>query len=343
MDKDVQVQLHTFYPILGLGKNLNIVTKATVTKIIFEGKTAVGVEYIQGGRKKQVRAKKEVIISAGSLKSPVILQRSGIGDAEDIHPHGIRMLHELPGVGKNLQDHIDFNFCFTTSDKNTLGISPVGFLKILGETVKWLFHGNSVISSTLSEVWRLFKTDPYMDRPDIQNHFVIGLIDDHLRKYTMDMDIPAMFAFLDLIQEEKFPLSSAEISDAPIIDPNFLSDLRDLKSLIKGAKFTHNILNTPPLKKYKLKEIYGVHDNLSDLEWEKHIRDRADTIYHPVGTCKMGNDELAVVDNKLKIKGLKNIRVSDASIMPKITSGNTNAPTIMIAEKCSSMIFERYS
>ena len=330
-------------PYIRVRKNLNIITKATVTKIIFEGKTAVGVEYIQGGRKKQVRAKKEVIISAGSLKSPVILQRSGIGDAEDIHPHGIRMLHELPGVGKNLQDHIDFNFCFTTSDKNTLGISPAGFLKILGETVKWLFHGNSMISSTLSEAGGFFKTDPYMDRPDIQNHFVIGLIDDHLRKIHYGYGYSCHVCLLRPYSRGKVSLSSAEISDAPIIDPNFLSDLRDLKSLIKGAKFTHNILNTPPLKKYKLKEIYGVHDNLSDLEWEKHIRDRADTIYHPVGTCKMGNDELAVVDNKLKIKGLKNIRVSDASIMPKITSGNTNAPTIMIAEKCSSMIIKEYS
>ena len=159
----------------------------------------------------------------------------------------------------------------------------------------------------------------------------------------MDMDIPAMFAFLLLIQDENFNFFRHKFLTLLFIDPNFLSDLRDLKSLIKGAKFTHNILNTPPLKKYKLKEIYGVHDNLSDLEWEKHIRDRADTIYHPVGTCKMGNDELAVVDNKLKIKGLKNIRVSDASIMPKITSGNTNAPTIMIAEKCSSMIVKEYS
>ena len=120
--------------------------------------------------------------------------------------------------------------------------------------------------------------------------------------------------------------------------PNFLSDLRDLKTLIKGAKFTYNILNTPPLKKYKLKEIYGVNDNLSDLEWEKHIRDRADTIYHPVGTCKMGNDNDAVVSDELKVHGVNNLRVIDASIMPNITSGNTNAPTIMIAEKGADMI-----
>ena len=330
-------------PFIGKRKNLNIITKATVTKIIFDGKSAVGVEYIQGGKRKEFRAKKEVIISAGSLKSPIILQRSGIGDAEDICPHGIKMLHDLPGVGKNLQDHIDFNFCFTTCDKDTLGISPRGLFKILGETAKWFIHGNSMISSTLSEVGGFFKTDPSLDRPDIQNHFVIGLIDDHLRKIHYGYGYSCHVCLLRPYSRGTVSLASAKVSDDPIIDPNFFSDLRDLKTLIKGAKLTQDILNSAPLNKYKSKEIYGVHNNLSDLEWEGHIRDRADTIYHPVGTCKMGNDELAVVDNKLKIKGLKNIRVADASIMPKITSGNTNAPTIMIAEKCSSMIFEEYS
>ena len=330
-------------PFIGKRKNLNIITKATVTKIIFDGKSAVGVEYIQGGKRKEVRAKKEVIISAGSLKSPIILQRSGIGDAEDICPHGIKMLHDLPGVGKNLQDHIDFNFCFKTIDKNTLGISPRGLFKILGETAKWFIHGNSMISSTLSEVGGFFKTDPSLDRPDIQNHFVIGLIDDHLRKIHYGYGYSCHVCLLRPYSRGTISLASAKVSDDPIIDPNFFSDLRDLKTLIKGAKLTQDILNSAPLNKYKSREIYGVHNNLSDLEWEGHIRNRADTIYHPVGTCKMGNDELAVVDNKLKIKGLKNIRVADASIMPKITSGNTNAPTIMIAEKCSSMIFEEYS
>ena len=330
-------------PFIGKRKNLNIITKATVTKIIFDGKSAVGVEYIQGGKRKEVRAKKEVIISAGSLKSPIILQRSGIGDTDDICPHGIKMLHDLPGVGKNLQDHIDFNFCFKTSDKNTLGISPRGLFKILGETAKWFIHGNSMISSTLSEVGGFFKTDPFLDSPDIQNHFVIGLIDDHLRKIHYGYGYSCHVCLLRPYSRGTVSLASAKVSDDPIIDPNFFSDLRDLKTLIKGAKLTQDILNSAPLNKYKSKEIYGVHNNLSDLEWEEHIRNRADTIYHPVGTCKMGNDELAVVDNKLKIKGLKNIRIADASIMPKITSGNTNAPTIMIAEKCSSMILEEYS
>ena len=321
-------------------KNLEIITKANVVRIIFNGKKAVGLEYMHQGKKKKIKAHKEVILSAGSLMSPTILQRSGIGASEDIKHHGIKLIHEIPGVGKNLQDHIDFNFCFKTYDKNTLGFSPGGFLKILGEMAKWLTHGNSMISSTLSEAGGFLKTDQSLDRPDIQHHFVIGLIDDHLRKLHYGYGYSCHVCLLRPYSRGTVSLASAKESDAPLINPNFFNDSRDLETLIKGAKMTQNILNTPPLKKYQKREIYGVHGNLTDKEWEQHIRNRADTIYHPVGTCKMGKDSLAVVNSSLKIRGLKNIRVADASIMPTITSGNTNAPTIMIGEKCATMIME---
>ena len=323
-------------------KNLEIITKATVVKIIFEGKKAVGLEYMHKGKKRRITAHKEVILSAGSLMSPAILQRSGVGTSEDTKPHGIDLIHELPGVGKNLQDHIDFNFCFKTNDNNTLGFSPGGFLKILGEAAKWLIHGNSMISSTLSEAGGFLKTEPSLKRPDIQHHFVIGLIDDHLRKLHYGYGYSCHVCLLRPYSRGTVTLASAKHDDAPLINPNFFDDSRDVDTLIKGAKMTQNILNTPPLKKYQRSEIYGVHGDLTDKQWEKHIRNRADTIYHPVGTCKMGNDALAVVDNSLKIRGLKHIRVVDASIMPTITSGNTNAPTIMIGEKGAAMILDSY-
>ena len=323
-------------------KNLEIITKATVVKIIFEGKKAVGLEYMHKGKKKKITAHKEVILSAGSLMSPAILQRSGVGASEDTKPHGIDLIHELPGVGKNLQDHIDFNFCFKTNDNNTLGFSPGGFLKILGEAAKWLVHGNSMISSTLSEAGGFLKTEQSLKRPDVQHHFVIGLIDDHLRKLHYGYGYSCHVCLLRPYSRGTVSLASARHDDAPLINPNFLDDSRDVDTLIKGAKMTQNILNTPPLKKYQRSEIYGVHGDLTDKQWEKHIRNRADTIYHPVGTCKMGNDALAVVDSSLKIRGLKNIRVVDASIMPTITSGNTNAPTIMIGEKGAAMILDSY-
>ncbi len=323
-------------------KNLEIITKATVVKIIFEGKKAVGLQYMHKGKKRKITAHKEVILSAGSLMSPAILQRSGVGASEDTKPHGIDLIHELPGVGKNLQDHIDFNFCFKTNDNNTLGFSPGGFLKILGEAAKWLIHGNSMISSTLSEAGGFLKTEQSLKRPDIQHHFVIGLIDDHLRKLHYGYGYSCHVCLLRPYSRGTVTLASAKHDDAPLINPNFLDDSRDIDTLIKGAKMTQNILNTPPLKKYQRSEIYGVHGDLTDKQWEKHIRNRADTIYHPVGTCKMGNDALAVVDNSLKIRGLKHIRVVDASIMPTITSGNTNAPTIMIGEKGAAMILDSY-
>ena len=319
-------------------RNLEIITKANVVRIIFEGKKAVGVEYTHKGKKRKIRANKEVILSAGSLMSPTILQRSGVGASEDIKPHGIELIHELPGVGRNLQDHIDFNFCFKTNDKNTLGFSPGGFLKMLGEAAKWLIHGNSMISSTLSEAGGFLKTDPSLNRPDIQHHFVMGLIDDHLRKLHYGYGYSCHVCLLRPYSRGSVSLASAKHDEAPLINPNFLNDRRDVDTLIKGAKITQNILNTPPLKKYQKREIYGVHSALTDKQWEQHIRNRADTIYHPVGTCKMGKDTLAVVDSSLKIRGLNNIRVADASIMPTITSGNTNAPTIMIGEKCAAMI-----
>ena len=232
-------------------KNLEIITKANVVRIIFDGKKAVGLEYMHQGKKKKIRAHKEVILSAGSLMSPTILQRSGIGASEDIKRHGIKLIHELPGVGKNLQDHIDFNFCFKTYDKNTLGFSPGGFLKILGEMAKWLTHGNSMISSTLSEAGGFLKTDQSLDRPDIQHHFVIGLIDDHLRKLHYGYGYSCHVCLLRPYSRGTVSLASAKYNDAPLINPNFLNDNRDIDTLIKGAKMTQNILNTPPLKKYQ--------------------------------------------------------------------------------------------
>ena len=330
-------------PFLEKRPNLEIITKANATKILFEEKRAIGILYNKGRGTKKVYAEKEIIIAAGTFKTPHLLQLSGVGNAENIQRHNIKVFQDLPGVGQNLQDHIDFTLSYKTLDTDTLGLSISGALKIIGETFKWFKHGNSMISSTLSESGGFIKTDPSLDRPDIQHHFVMALIDDHLRKLHYGHGYSCHVCVLRPHSRGEVSLLSENPLDPPKIDPRFLSDDRDLKTLIKGAKITRDIMETSPLAMYKYKELFGIHDNMTDIEWEQHIRDRADTIYHPVGTCKMGKDELSVVDSTLKIRGLNGIRIADASIMPLLVSGNTNAPTIMIGEKCADMIKQEYS
>mgnify|MGYP003324656706 CR=1 FL=1 len=198
-----------------------------------------------------------------------------------------------------------------------------------------------MIASTLSESGSFFKTDPSLDRPDVQNHFVIALVDDHLRKLHLGYGYSCHVCLLRPYSRGEVFLTSSNPMDSPGINPRFLSDERDLTTLIKGAKITQKILETPPINEYNKEEIFGVTSAINDSEWEQHIRSRADTIYHPVGTCKMGSDRMAVVNDRLEVSGVANLRVIDASIMPRITSGNTNAPTVMIAEKGAKFILEK--
>jgi choline dehydrogenase-like flavoprotein len=253
------------------------------------------------------------------------------------------MVHELPGVGQNLQDHLDFTMAYKTKDTDNFGIGLRGFVKLISEILKWRKDGNSMIASTISECGSFFKTDPNLDRPDVQNHFVIAIVDDHARKLHFGYGYSCHVCVLRPHSRGEVFLKSADPFAAPGIDPRFLSDERDLQTLIRGAKITRAMLEAPAMAKYKHKELFGVSDHTTDSEWEQHIRNRSDTVYHPVGTCKMGHDEMAVVDSSLRVHGMKGLRVVDASIMPALVSGNTNAPTIMIAEKASDMIKESYA
>ena len=331
------------FPVMDQRPNLTVITRAHATRIIFDEKRAVGVAYRQGKHDRDVRAGKEVILCGGAFQSPQLLQLSGVGRCEDITPHGIGMVHELPGVGQNLQDHLDFIMGYKSKDTDNFGIGLRGSVKLIAEMLKWRKDGKSMIASTITECGSFFKTDPSLDRPDVQTHFVISIVDDHARKLHWGYGYSCHVCVLRPCSRGEVFLKSADPFAAPGIDPKFLSDERDLQTLIRGAKMTRAMLEAPAMAKYKHKELFGVSDQTTDAEWEQHIRNRADTVYHPVGTCKMGHDDLAVVDSSLRVHGMQGLRVVDASIMPALVSGNTNAPTIMIAEKAADMVKAAYA
>ncbi len=320
--------------------NLTVITHAVVKELTFEGKRASGVTYRTKGKGADisVKATREVLLCAGALKSPQLLQLSGIGAGSDLNPHGIAIRHELPGVGQNLQDHLDFTLTYRTKDTNTFGIGPVGAVRLLGHIQRWYKTGASMAATPFAEGAAFLKTSPDLERPDIQLHFTIAMVDDHARKLHYGYGYGCHVCKLRPDSRGAVGLRSADPMDTPAIDPAFLSDARDLETMIKGARMTRDILEAPALAKYRHKEMFGTDTAQTDADWEKHIRARADTIYHPVGTCKMGRDPMAVVDPQLRVHGLEGLRVVDASIMPKLVSGNTNAPTIMIAEKAADMI-----
>ena len=323
--------------------NLTVITKARATKILFEGKRAVGVAYSQGGATKQVHAAKEVIVSAGAFQSPQLLQLSGVGRPQDITPHGINMVHELQGVGQNLQDHLDFTLSYKTNDTDNFGIGLTGTARLTAAIYKWWRTGTGMLATPFAEGAAFLKTATTIARPDIQLHFVISVVDDHARRLHLGYGYSCHVCALRPYSRGEVFLRSRDPSADPGIDPKFLSDRRDLDTMIAGAKMTREILQAEPLGAYAKRELFGLKDNMTDAEWEDHIRSRADTIYHPVGTCKMGTDDMAVVDPTLKVHGLQGLRVVDASIMPTLVGGNTNAPTIMIAEKCADMIKAEYA
>lgn len=326
------------YPVMGQRDNLKIVTGARATRIVCEGKRAVGVEYRRKGQTHTASAHQEVIVASGAFGSPQLLQLSGIGRPEDITPHGISMVHELSGVGQNLQDHLDFILAYKSDDTDNFGFSLAGIKNMLGHTLQWRKDGTGMIASPFAEGAAFLKSDPDLDKPDLQLHFVVSIVEDHARKLHWGHGFSCHVCNLRPKSRGRVFLRSADPMAEPAIDPKYLSDHDDLDLTIRGAKITRDIMEAPALARYRQSELFGIHDDMNDEEWARHIRARADTIYHPVGTCKMGVDDMAVVDSELKVRGLEGLRVVDASVMPTLIGGNTNAPTIMIAEKIADVI-----
>ena len=317
--------------------NLTVITGAAATRILMEGKRAVGVAYRKGGSDHEARAAAEVFLSGGAVASPQLLLLSGIGPGAELLPLGIEVKHDLPGVGKNLHDHLDYPYLFATRNTESFGPSPSGIWAITKGLVEWTTRRTGMMTTIYGEGGAFIKSSPELDRPDIQLHLVPGLLDDHARKIRLSHGLCCHTCVLRPKGRGQLTLASSDPAADPLIDPAFLSDDADLELLIIAFKITRGILTAPAFDRYNAWPYYAK-DLETDEQIAEEIRNRADTIYHPVGTCKMGTDDKAVVDPGLKVRGLDGLRVADASVMPSVVSGNTNAPTIMIGEKAADMI-----
>ncbi len=322
--------------------NLSIVTGAQVLNLIFDGRRAVGVRFALGGSDmREVRVRREVIVAAGALQSPQLLLLSGIGPGAQLQSLGIPVVADLPQVGQNLQDHLDIIINRRVKNTDLLGLSIPGGFKLLNAIGRWRRERRGVVASNFAEAGAFVRTLPALDRPDLQLHFVIGMVDNHNRTWHWGHGMSCHACPLRPRSRGSVALASADPRVAPKIDPNFLSHDDDLETLVRGFKLVRRIFAQPAFAPFGgadlSRELYDGAVQ-SDDEIRAAIRRRADTIYHPAGTCRMGSDADAVVDPQLRVRGVDGLRVVDASVMPTLVSGNTNAPVVMIAERASDLI-----
>lgn len=326
------------HPIMKTRRNLQVEIHTLATRILFEGKRAVGVEFRQGSQTKLCRARREVILSAGVFQTPQLLKLSGVGPGDEIRRHGLAVVHDLPGVGENLHDHPDFVFGYSSDHPYLYGVSLPEASWLLLAAKEYSHDHRGPLSSNFAEGGGFLKSRPELAAPDIQLHFGPVLIDDHGRKFHWGTGFSCHCAYLDPKSRGSVRLRSPNPQDSPEIDLNFLGESEDLEGMVTGFKLTRRLMDAPALKTIRKQDLFteNVH---SDEEIRQALRERVDTVYHPVGSCKMGvNDPLAVVDPYLRVYGLEALRVVDASIMPKVVRGNTNAPAIMIGEKGADLI-----
>jgi choline dehydrogenase-like flavoprotein len=326
-------------------ENLTVFTDTHVDKIIINNNKAEGVACIdQEGNPFTINASKEVILSSGAFGSPQILLRSGVGPKEEIIKHGIEHKIDLPGVGKNLQDHIDYVSVHKHQSLNLIGFSlGTIFFRFPLEIIKYILAKTGMFTSTVAEAGGFIRSRNDIDVPDIQLHFAPGMVVDHGRQQLWGTGISCHTCLLRPKSRGEVTLNSSSAFEDPKIDPKFLSHPDDVRDMIAGYKKMMKVMNKAPLSKYTSKHVLNPIDLDDDEDIEKAIRSEADTVYHPVGTCKMGSDDMSVVNQDLLVHKVSNLRVVDASIMPTLIGGNTNAPTIMISEKASDIILNHWA
>jgi choline dehydrogenase-like flavoprotein len=319
--------------------NLTVITEAMSTRILFEGRRAIGVEYLQGGERKQVKASREVLLSAGALQSPQLLMLSGVGPADHLREHGIDVVLDSPGVGAQLHDHIDVIQVIDAPQlKGLFGLALSFVPRAIAGIVEWRNKRSGLLTTNFAEAGGFIRSSPSEAVPDLQFHFTIAKLSDHGRQTNFGYGYSCHVCLLQPKSRGSVRLASADPMAAPLIDPNFLDDADDMRKMVSGFRQMRTILSQPALSTLGGKEQAASALAASDADIEQFIRNHADTVYHPVGSVRMGPGALDPVDAELRVKGIEGLRVVDASIMPRVVSGNTNAPTIMIAERAVDLI-----
>ena len=317
--------------------NLTIMTGVTAERVLFDEGRAWGVAYTQDGEAREIRAKHAVVLAGGVFGTPQLLMLSGIGPAAHLREHGIAVRINRPEVGENLQDHLDYVASYETKNTQFLGQTLTGTINSARALIQWFRKREGAMTSPYAESGAFLTMNPDAPCPDVQLHFVIAALEDHGRSKVTAHGFSGHVCVLRPESKGTVRLASIDPRAAPLIDPAFLTDPRDIDLMKKGVKAMYRILETPPMTKYDAKDRNPI-DLSDDDALERLIRARADTIYHPVGTARMGSDDGAVCDPKLRVRGVTGLYVADASIMPKLISGNTNAPSIMIGERCADFI-----
>ncbi|KQM97253.1 glucose-methanol-choline oxidoreductase [Sphingobium sp. Leaf26] len=321
-------------------ENLTVLDETMVRRILFDRGRASGIEVEKDGARRILTARREIILSAGATNSPQLLMLSGIGPRDHLRAMGIDLVHHLPGVGRHLQDHPTVHVAMENPSAESYAISPKALPRILASPFRYLFNRTGMLASNVAECGGFLCTDG-SGRPDIQITFLVGLKIDA-------RSVPRRHGYMALIQLLR-PKSAGSVSlasnrpeDKPVIDPNFFADPYDMKTLIAGFREARRIFAQPALAAMTGEEIEPGAQHQSDAEIDAALRRIVNTAYHPTGTCRMGpdSDPMAVVDNRLRVRGVAGLRVVDASVMPEIISGNTSAPTMMIAERAARFILE---
>ena len=317
-------------------ENFRIITDALAERILIEDGRAVGVAYRQGGETRTIRAGR-VVLAGGVFGTPHLLMLSGIGPATHLRDHGITPLIDRADVGGNLQDHVDYVASFEERGRFFVGQSLAGTAALVGSMLRWLRTKQGMMTTPYAEAGAFVTVTPGAPAPDIQYHFLPLVLEDHGREKVRVHGFSCHACVLRPESRGTVRLASADAAAPLLIDPAFLTDDRDMTVMKAGVRLMYRICEAPPLSRHEPRDRHPVDLN-DDAALEAMIRSRADTIYHPVGTARMGSDDGAVCDPRLRVRGVAGLYVADASVMPRLISGNTNAPSIMIGERAADFV-----